>query len=299
MINSKIFGIIVSYNPVISDLLELCKVLIQSDINVLVIDNTEEENYIFDEFIGINNLRLVRLWSNDGIATAQNVGIKLALEQGAESVVFFDQDSVINKEFLFSLLAPMMRAEVMVSAPMYVDKISNVVVPIDKVNYWGILNRTNRSDFDIADNYLVISSGMAVKREVFEVVGMMNEDYFIDYVDTDFCFRCFSKSIRIHIVKDAHMYHSVGEGLLSFLGFYFFVHNEIRVYYQARNSILFIKKIYVPLMFKIREFISILFHHGIVLVFLSSNRRLYLRALYFGFRDGLIGRIGKVPLNLL
>ena len=288
------YAIVVSFNPVMKDLFRLCQVLDNANINVLVIDNSELENVIFDEFSTLNNFTAIKLFSNHGIANAQNIGIRHALARNAKYIIFFDQDSIINANFLFHLLDPFKNDEVKISAPLFVDTKSNIFIPVYRVNHIGVLSRSNIENIDISNNFVVISSGMAVKREVFDVVGLMKEEYFIDYVDTDFCFRCFSNKIKIYINKKAIMNHSVGDRLIPFMGFNFFVHKASRVYYQTRNLILFSRKNYVPLIYRLRELLSFFFHQIILLLFIYRNKQQYLKALAYGLSDGLKGISGKI-----
>ncbi|MEI7100767.1 glycosyltransferase family 2 protein, partial [Klebsiella pneumoniae] len=45
---------------------------------------------------------------NEGIAKAQNIGIRFAKENAADGVIFFDQDSEISDNFVESLISDYM-----------------------------------------------------------------------------------------------------------------------------------------------------------------------------------------------
>jgi rhamnosyltransferase len=99
----NIYAIIVTYNPQLAKLKELVISLKQQNVNPLIIDNgTLEEN-------DLESLRdiayVISLGNNEGIAKAQNIGIRFAKENAADGVIFFDQDSEISDNFVESLIS--------------------------------------------------------------------------------------------------------------------------------------------------------------------------------------------------
>ena len=92
--------IIVFYNPTL-DQVERVKLLSQTK-QIFIIDNSEEEIGLFEE---IKNIDYIPLHINKGIAFAQNVGIRKALEQQFEYVVFLDQDSKLKDTDIDRLLS--------------------------------------------------------------------------------------------------------------------------------------------------------------------------------------------------
>ena len=115
----KTYSVIVCYNPEVTNLFLLCQVLINSHSAIVIIDNTEE-SYI-SKYESFPNCTLVPLGENTGIAHAQNIGIKHAIKGGADVIVFFDQDSKIENDFLSNLLAPLETGEPRVVAPVLLD----------------------------------------------------------------------------------------------------------------------------------------------------------------------------------
>lgn len=287
----NIFSIIVCYSP---DLLALQKIvgkLIVSGCQIIIVDNSNPS--IIGESIKNKFCQIIQLSENAGIAKAQNVGIKTAIEQDADVILFFDQDSVIGDTFVSDLLSPIILGKPSVLAPVYFDKINGYEFPSMKVSFFGMLYKVYR------DNKLgtypvdvVISSGMAVTKETFEIVGLMDEDFFIDFVDTEWCLRCRNKNIEIKIVSAATMVHSIGEASKNFGFIKIFKHNPIRSYYQIRNSFIFLRKKHVPLFLGLKEIISLFLHHFVSVIFLN-DRSTYLLNYFYGFRDGILGKKGK------
>jgi rhamnosyltransferase len=288
-----IFSIIVTYRPDIFLLQKTVEKIISSGSRMIIVDNSNMSTLLgmFDE----KHCQIIQMGSNTGIAKAQNVGIKVAIEQNADVILFFDQDSEIGDTFISDLLGPINLGEPEVLAPVYFDKIKGYEFPSMKLNIFGMLakvyrvNKTSTYPVDV-----VISSGMAVTKEAFEIVGLMDEDFFIDYVDTEWCLRCRSKDVQIRISPAASMVHSIGESSKD-LGFLkIFIHSPIRSYYQIRNSFYFLKKEHVPIILGLKEVLSLFLHHIIVLIFLD-NRKDYLVQYLQAFKDGIRGVKGKKP----
>ncbi len=83
-----------------------------------------------------------------------------------------------------------------------------------------------------------ITSGNLLKAEVFDKVGFFDDSLFIDLVDTDFCMRLNEKNIKMIKIRDAILYHSLGESKSvksGFLKFNTSNHSALRRYYMTRN----------------------------------------------------------------
>jgi rhamnosyltransferase len=55
-----------------------------------------------------------------------------------------------------------------------------------------------------------IASGSMIKTEILNEHGLMNEDFFIDYIDTEYCLRLTSLGHRILAVNNAVLEHTLG-----------------------------------------------------------------------------------------
>ena len=293
----NLYSIVVLYNPDYNKLFKLCQILSSNNINIVLIDNSDNNKIDFKKIIELPKIHVIELCYNFGIAKAQNIGINYSLNEKADAILFFDQDSQIDSTFLSKLISPLSNNKISICAPVLVDFDSEIQLPTISINKLGLLSQihdlSKKSDFNI-----VISSGLVVKSEIFSRVGLMNEEYFIDYVDTDFCFRCFAQNIKIYIVPNAIMKHPVGEKMVKIFGLYFFIHNPQRVYYQTRNCLIFSTKNYVPIIFRLREIISLAMHQIFLLCFYYRNRKYYMKAFFLGLFHGFLGKKGKLSLDL-
>ncbi|MGQ7945276.1 glycosyltransferase family 2 protein [Flavobacterium sp. WC2509] len=287
----NIYCVIVCYNPDIKNLFRICQALLFSNTNVILVDNSEN-GYIKD-LSKDSGVHLINLNENCGIAKAQNIGIRYAIESGAEVLVFFDQDSQIDNDFISSLTSSLKKNQPMVISPVFYDKNCGFRFPSYKLNSFGLLKIIQTPDNeDIYSADVIISSGSAVNKEVFDIVGFMNEDYFIDFVDTEWCLRCHSKGVPIFVNPKAKMIHAIGEKSINLYLIRLFVHGPLRSYYKIRNSFLFIRNKNVPILMGLKEIVSALVHNFLIILFVKGKTK-YVKNYFQAIRDGVFNRKGK------
>jgi rhamnosyltransferase len=291
----KIFSVIVGYRPNLDHLQQLCAILVTDGASVIVVDNTEIP-YLDATFFP-KECRIVSQGTNSGIAQAQNVGIKAAVAETADVIVFFDQDSTIGPGFLQTLLLPLRIGKPDVVSPLCIDDISGDVLPSLRISKNGISNTVYyKSNMEPYGVDIVISSGIAATREVFQVAGLLDEGLFIDFVDTEWCLRCRSKGIPIRVVPSAMMRHRIGNKSLRLGRFTLTVHSPERCYYQIRNCFHLFRKPHIPLLLAIKETFSV-FLSRMLLLFLLEQRSKYFMAYLIGVLDGLCGVEGAKTID--
>jgi rhamnosyltransferase len=265
----------------------------QDGAHVILVDNTELP-YLLDQPRS-SDCQLITLGRNTGIAHAQNVGVTSAIAAGAKVVVFFDQDSTITPGFLETLVSPLSVGKPDIVSPLYFDDTSNSALPSTKVSRHGVTSTVHH--YDSLEPYLVdvvISSGTAASVEVFEVAGLFDEDFFIDFVDTEWCLRCRSKMIPIRVIPAAVMKNRIGSSSVRIGLTTVFVHSPVRCYYQIRNCLLLFRKRHIPVLFAIRELVAV-FYNRTLLLFIVDEKASYFRAYSCALIDGFRGVTGVKP----
>ncbi|AOW79004.1 hypothetical protein A3Q34_06080 [Colwellia sp. PAMC 20917] len=243
----------------------------------------------------IDNSNIIFLGENKGIATAQNVGIDYCLEQDADIIVFFDQDSVISERFIEKLIAPILNENENIVAPTFVDAEKGFIYPIVSVSKFGLRTKIIPSK-NSASFYTntAISSGTAVKTSVFNIVGKMLDNLFIDYVDTEWCLRCHHAGIKVLILPDNQMIHSIGDKSFNVLGFTVPVHSAYRRYYRVRNSFVMLRLKHIPIFLGIREVTFSIIHQLLLVITQKGKRKEYIKYGAIGLLHGIKGSKGKL-----
>jgi rhamnosyltransferase len=291
----NIYCVIVCYHPSLVILKSLCQAVKADGGRVILVDNSESPSLTEEELL--DSAILISLNKNTGIAHAQNIGISRAIFEGADIVVFFDQDSTIPNGFLKRLLSPISVGNPDIVAPLYLDDSSNTFLPSLRVSCFGISTEIHHNDAQFPYCVdIVISSGTAATKEVFVIAGLLDEDFFIDFVDTEWCLRCRSKGIPVRVVPQAVMRHRIGSSAVKVGPLTIMVHSPSRCYYQIRNGFNLFRKSHVPRFFAAMQLISVILNR-ILLLFYVDNRMAYLKAYACGFRDGLLGVVGSKSIH--
>ena len=103
----KIMAIIVTYFPDIQTITKTIESICWQVSKVLIADNTPNGSSVFGHhrlLYGRNNVELITLNENVGIAKAQNIGIKRALENRADFVLVSDQDTFYPDNYVAKML---------------------------------------------------------------------------------------------------------------------------------------------------------------------------------------------------
>jgi rhamnosyltransferase len=286
----RVFAITVAFHPKREELEALCRAVRGAGAAAIVVDNTPGSPIPgFD----LSGAVVVSLGDNTGIAHALNVGIERARAEGGEIVVLFDQDSEVEDGFLAALVAPLRRGIPGVTAPVALDKRTGIEYPSHRLNAIGlpkpVFSRDATAPVPVD---LVITSGSAATMETFSVVGGMDEDFFIDFVDYEWCLRCRKAGVPIHVVPSAVMPHAVGDANVTIGPLRGIVHGPARTYYKIRNCFLLLRKRHVPLAFATLELLSGLVHN-LAQVAVVERKGLYLRTFAAAVAQGVRGERGK------
>ena len=227
----KVAAIIVSYNPD-SNLFDSINLLLNQVEKVIIVDNGSKEKYVkYIKSINEDKIEIILNKENLGIATALNIGVRKALENGYEWILTMDQDSkaspdIVKKMFnVYNSINREERKDILSIFPNFVDE-----------RIQSIEENSNMNSYEYVD--ADITSGNLLRKEVFEKVGFFDDSLFIDLVDTDFCMRLNEKGIKMIKIRDAVLYHSLGESktIKGILGsFNTSNHSALRRYYMTRN----------------------------------------------------------------
>lgn len=227
----KVAAIIVSYNPD-SNLFDSINLLLNQVEKVIIVDNGSKEKYVkYIKSINEDKIEIILNKENLGIATALNIGVRKALENGYEWILTMDQDSkaspdMVKKMFnVYNSINREERKDILSIFPNFVEE-----------RIQSIEENSNMNSYEYVD--ADITSGNLLRKEVFEKVGFFDDSLFIDLVDTDFCMRLNEKGIKMIKIRDAVLYHSLGESktIKGILGsFNTSNHSALRRYYMTRN----------------------------------------------------------------
>ncbi|MDW5501045.1 glycosyltransferase family 2 protein [Pseudomonas lundensis] len=296
--NEKILVITVSYNPDVPSVKRQIDVLLASQASVVVIDNNSTNSQQLTGALAEypENVMVMCLAENEGIAAAQNRGIRLAVEQGYSYVLLMDQDSLPVSNMVEELLmAAVGLSELAAVGPGFIDAENNSRSRFIRVEGLRVIKMSADNSKNVVEVDHLIASGSLIPVGVFERVGLMDESLFIDYVDIDWALRARSKGLLSYGVFSAEMHHSLGDGRIEFAGRQIAVHSPLRHYYLVRNALLLYKRSYIPLNWKLVDAYKLLLKLTFLLLF-SGKRWQNVKAIVQGLIHGVTNKSGKYSL---
>ena len=305
--DSRVLAVVVTFLPKADGLVALIRALSPQVETVLVVDNSPRTEPGIDSlplsiWIEFCNLRPLRLGENVGIASAQNLGIDIALKEGYGHVLLSDQDSLPAPEMVMSLLychARLAEQSINVGCicPQYLDNTTGQAFPF-QIQRPGRLFYSN-SRLGEADPWIeiltTISSGSLIPREALLHVGPMREDFFIDHVDTEWCHRARARGFRLYATSRANLSHRLGDASFQLWLFGwrpYSIYSRVRLYYRFRNFVLLCRLQHVRLLWKLRAswyWAGNFYAHAIFAPGPIGNIKAMIRGLIDGFR----GRRGR------
>jgi len=246
--------------------------------------------------------RVIMNGRNVGVAAGLNQGVAAALAAGAEFVLLLDEDSRPGSSMLRHLLAAWKDRhesgqQVAAVGPNFSDP--SVVGGAIFADYRGLGARRLRCrhQYDVVQSDTLMSSGSLIHKSAIAAVGSFKEGLFIDYVDTEWCFRARAGNWRCYGVCAAEMTHQFGVGSLPVIklaGKRIPLRPPERFYYIFRNALLLSRLDHCPLGWKLHEVRRLAVLFGAYLLF-SSQRLAFLQRACAGIFDGLRGREGPAP----
>lgn len=294
-----ISAVIVTYNPDIPVLSCLIEELNKQVDNVIVVDNFSANIKEIEELVDHVHFNLIKENKNVGLATAQNNGIRTVIDKSSH-VIIFDQDSKITECFVENQLKCenyLISNGVKVSAvgPTFYDRHSGYQYPVTK--YKGVFIEHTEINDEPLEATFVIASGSLIRTSVLKDVGLMLDDFFIDFVDVEWCLRASSKGYKCYINPFEKMQHSIGDMRVTILGRMISLHSDFRKFYIYRNGLYMTRLPYVPVGYKIRVFVFNLIRTAIGLA-LSGKKSNTMKVSIKGWASGFGSFKKNSPVNI-
>ncbi len=255
---------------------------------------------------------------NGGFAFGNNVAIKYALAKNDfEYIWLLNNDTVIDKDSLKLMVETFKDKSIGIvgSALLIYDEpnLLQVLCGTQKLNWinggqGAYIHPKEKYAKELQKNFeipgYIVGASMLIKKEVFQNIGLFDENYFMWAEETDLCFRALKNGYKLYCCGASKVYHkegaSSGQGKTKSLLFRKSKRPSLKRfiitgYLDRRNHVYFVKKhygvfysvlyivLYIPKLLK-----RIV---GILLFDDFKSKRMSL--LFKGLWDGLISKMGK------
>jgi rhamnosyltransferase len=214
---NKVIAVIVTYNSG-EELRENLPMLLPQVSKIILVDNSTEHSTVellkkIDE--QFENIEVIINGANLGLGAAQNIGIRRAVEQGADWVLLLDDDSKPDEVMVGELQKVLAEhpepSRVGLLAARIVDVSSGKRYPCLKMYSRWKVSRVNMDEHPMMDGALLaMASGSLIRVETLRQTGLMREDFIIDFIDWEFCWRLIRGGWSIVQVRDAVLHHRLG-----------------------------------------------------------------------------------------
>jgi GT2 family glycosyltransferase len=248
----KISAVLLNYNneQFTIDCLRSLQHATYCNLEVIVMDNGSKLESIQAIKAAARKAIVVELGENLGFTGGNNAGLKYALAHGADYVILLNNDTIVAPD-MFDILINTMEKDpsIGVVGPMiyYYDAPDMIWSAGGRIN-WNNgntsmvgLNETDRGQFGEVPQSTDFVTGCALlaRRDVWEQIGGLDENFFIYYEETEWCVRAARAGFKIAYVPTAMMWHKIGLDARATTPQVY--------YYMTRNRLLFLHKTHAGL----------------------------------------------------
>jgi rhamnosyltransferase len=285
----RVCAVCVTYHPDVH-LPERIRMVSSQVAHVVIVDNgsSAESRRMLNDLGTDDRVTIIPCEENLGVARALNVGVQHAMRQGYEYALLLDQDTRVNEDLVAVLL------RIHRSHP------DSHRLAIIGAGYEGSQQvRLNADDAreDCEEVEAVITSGSLLVLEAYDKIGPFRDEFFIDYVDNEYCARARGKGYLVVKAKSTLMVHEIGSPARHrFLWMTRFTrnHSADRLYYQTRNDTVMLQESgrYRAGLWRLKALSRALRGCRRVLMF-ERHKTAKIFGILRGWCDGVQGRLGR------
>lgn len=268
----KICATVTWYNPIESDIDN-----IRSYVNfvnkVYIVDNSEGENINLYEKIKNLPVEYIPNLKNMGIAYAQNIACKKALQDGYEWILLMDQDSVFKTDCFQK----------------YLLKIESLANKDEKIGMFAPFINEIQEKLGYVKS--VVSSGSIISLNAWKAARGFNEPLFIDEVDFEMCYKLIKMDYKIFVISEGCLLHKLGNMQVRTILNHKLVilnHVPIRKYYIFRNRLFMIKKY----RYRVLNYTFQMIRDFMYIIFFENKKQIKIYYVLAGINDCIHGKMG-------
>jgi hypothetical protein len=242
----QVFTVILNWNGLADtrECLESLRRIDYPNYRTIVVDNGSEDaeaTALRSEFG--DSIELIESPANLGFAGGMNLGIRQALERGADYVLLLNNDTTVDPGFLSELVSAVDALDDAAAAcpkAYYYDEPEIIYSTGGSVNLWtGTARQVGNGQKDSGQYDEVAERGyadgvcMLIPRRAIEAVGLLDDDYFAYWEETDWCARARKMGMRCYYVPGARIWHKAARVQAPT--------NKYRFLFR-RNALMFVRK---------------------------------------------------------
>ncbi len=221
-----------------------------SDTIVYLIDNASDDPIKKYELYPFNiKINYLIQSTNYGFAKGNNIGIIQAIKDECNYLMLLNNDTEFVDNSLFNCIQEMEnnkriaicglvnyfydKPNMIWQAGAFIDLKNGEICQLQNIN-------TKTSDPFFVD--YVPGSSFIIKSSIIKEIGMLDEDYFAYYEESDFCLRVKRMGLLIAFIPNSKILHKVGKSTTNAKRFYLRTRNKLLFYskYSKKSDYIFI-----------------------------------------------------------
>ena len=203
-----------------------------------IVDNGSQQPGIEELIERYPKVHFLRNPVNQGYAAANNQGIASALDSGTDAILLLNNDAHLDEASMASMLATLgSQPGIGVVGPtLWEGEQLLAAGGRDIARHEMTHVRPTHPPTQLLDVDYVPGTVALVSRQVFETVGLLDEDYFFSGEMADFCHRARQQGFRCVTDPGARASHELARSARA--------RETLHVYYIFRNRFLYVRKHY-------------------------------------------------------
>jgi GT2 family glycosyltransferase len=268
------------------------------NVKAIVVDNASRDKQAETIEQKYPDVVVLKQTENLGFCGGCNVGIKHALESGADFVMLLNNDTLVPPDLLEKLFTGFENLEnVGAVSPIILEYPATEKIWFSKARWDGAEAQFRLSkqgekyeDFSAQKPYLsdfACGCCLLAPAEIFEKIGLFDERYFAFYDEAEWCARLKEKGFESYVIPSAFMYHKVSRSTPSLVSTYLLSRN--RLLWMTENLPFKAKLKALPYLLK--EFVW----HSLNLIGLRKGKytKQHSRTVLKGWKDYMLGKFYK------
>ena len=225
------------------DCLDSLATLDYPNYRLLVVDNGSTDESVVQIRVRHPGMEILETGDNLGYAEGNNVGIRHAIQNGADYLLVLNNDTLVAPTMLTELVqfAEAHPQVGMVGPTMYCTDPADKLYAAGSFIDWAKGHTWHRGIYQPAAHYthlnqpepvdFITGCGVLVRRQLIEVAGVLDPIYFLNYEDVEWCVRARRHGFEVWYVPQAIMWHKDSAT--------FEQGSPAHTYYLTRNRLLF------------------------------------------------------------
>jgi len=289
---SSVCSIVVTYWPDVGALRRLQSLRARTA-QLIVVDNASGDAWQDSlQELASAGAKIIRNDRNRGLAAALNQGLQEARQQGFAWALLSDQDSEMAEDLLDRYRQVLREQEascIAVIGNNYASVVGDDRLPLLPLSPDAPAYHPAKA---------VITAGSLMSLAAYARVGPLREDFFIDWLDTEYCYRARRQGLQVWMMQQPLVFQRIGATErrgIAWTNVYASNHAPLRRYYMSRNLILLMKDYFFfePVWFVGRTIDLV--KTAIKILAFEKDKTAKLSAMAAGLRDGRTGESRYVP----